>query len=374
MTDHRIDRLAQVLVEYSTRIGRGDRVLIEAEPHAEPLVRALFVHILKAGGHPQLLMSLSGLPSSGLKDVFLAYANDEQLDFVPPFYKLAYDTFESRIRIWSESNTKALTNIDRARLSRRSKAMAPILQAQLTRGGRDEFRWITTMFPTDAYAQDAEMSLSEFEDLFFRACHVDDPDQDPIAYWKAVEDDQQKAIDALSGCDQVIVRGPNCDLTLSIKDRVFINACGHSNMPDGEIHTGPVEKSTDGWIRFSYPAVHGGIEVEGIELKFVEGRVVDAKAEKNQALLEHMIEIDDGARYLGEFAIGTNFNIQQLTRNILIDEKIGGTIHVALGSGYPKTGSVNKSAIHWDMITDMSEGGEIIVDGNVIYQDGAFRL
>jgi aminopeptidase len=374
MTDTRIDRLARLLVEYSTKIGRGDRVLIEAEPPAEPLVRALFEYILKAGGHPQLLMSLSGLASSGLEDIFMTYANDEQLDFVPPFYKLAYDTFESRIRIWSESNTKSLTNIDRTRLSRRSKTMEPILQAQLTRGDKGEFRWMTTMFPTDAYAQDAEMSLSEFEDLFFRACHVDDPVHEPITYWKSVEVDQQKVIDALRGHEHVILRGPNCDLALSIKDRVFINSCGQRNMPDGEIYTGPVEGSTDGWIRFTYPAVHGGNEVEGIELKFSEGCVVEAKAEKNQTLLEQMIETDSGARYLGEFAIGTNFNVQQLTRNILFDEKIGGTIHVALGAGYPKTGSVNKSAIHWDMITDMSEGGEIIVDGTIIYKDGDFCL
>jgi aminopeptidase len=271
-------------------------------------------------------------------------------------------------------NTKALSNLDPARLARREKALQPITAAQFRRGDQDEFNWVTTLFPTEAYAQDAEMSFEEFEDFVFKACHVDDPDRDPIEYWRNVEAEQKKIVDALNGHDEVLVRGPNCDLTLSVKGRTFINSHGRHNMPDGEVHSSPVEDSVNGTVRYSIPSASGGIEVEGVELTFKDGRVVEATAEKNQKYLEQMLETDPGARYIGEFAIGTNYGIQRYTRNILFDEKIGGTIHMALGAGYPKTGSQNKSGIHWDMITDMREGGEIIVDGDLVYKDGTFLI
>jgi aminopeptidase len=375
MHDNRVDRLAKLLIEYSTRIGEGDRVAIEAEPAAEPLVRALFKRVLQAGGHPHLLISLSGFVSmSGFDDLFMTYANEEQLSFVPSFYKLAYDNFESRIRIWSQSNTRALSNIDKVRLTQREKTLEIISRAQFERGAKGKFRWLTTMFPTEAYAQDAEMSLSEFEDFLFRACQVDDPEKDPVVYWQGVEVEQKKVVDWLEGHDKVEVCGPHCDLSLSVQGRTFLSSCGHYNMPDGEVYTGPVEESVNGWVRFTVPTSYRGNHVEGVELEFVDGQVVGAKAEKGQSFLEKMLEIDPGARYLGEFAVGTNYGIQRPTRNILFDEKIGGTFHVALGAGYPETGSKNQSAIHWDMITDLKEGGEIKIDGEVIYKDGAFQL
>ncbi len=375
MSDPRIERLSRVLVDYSTQIGHGDRVLIESEPAAEPLVRALFKHILKNGGHPHLLVSLSGMVTmTGMDDVFLSFADDEQISFEPTFYKLAYDNFESRIRIQSSCNTKSLTNLAQIKKSRRKKATEPVLQAQFERGGTGEFRWVTTLFPTSAYAQDAEMSLTEFEDYVYQACHVADLDEDPIAIWKRVEVEQRRVIEVLKDRDRVEIRGPNCDLSLSIIGRTFVNACGRHNMPDGEVYTGPVEESVAGWVRATYPVVSGGNEIQNIELKFKEGRVVEASASKNQAFLEQMLETDPGARYLGEFAIGTNYDIQRHTRNILFDEKIGGTFHIALGAGYPETGSKNKSAIHMDLLCGMREGGEIAVDGDVIYRDGSFLL
>jgi aminopeptidase len=206
----------------------------------------------------------------------------------------------------------------------------------------------------------------------YRACHVDDPASDPITYWLSVKEEQSKIVEALNGHEQVEVRGPNCDLKLSIKGREFINACGDNNMPDGEVFTGPVEDSVVGRVRFSYPSVLGGNEVEGVELVFKEGKVVEAHADKNQQFLNSMLETDEGARYLGEFAVGLNYGVDRITKNILFDEKIGGSIHMALGAGYPETGSVNKSAIHWDMITDMQAGGEILVDDELFYKDGRF--
>ena len=193
MADQRVERMAHVLVNYSTRIRSGDRVIIEAEPVAEPLIRALYQYILKAGGHPHLALSLSGLTSkSGLDDVFFDYANSEQIDFVPAFYQLAYENFESRIRVWSQTNTKALSNVDRGHLARRAKALKPLITSQFARGGRGEFRWVTTLFPTEAYAQDAEMNLSEFEDFVYRACRVDDLHDDPVGHWMQVQKEQDK--------------------------------------------------------------------------------------------------------------------------------------------------------------------------------------
>jgi len=371
--DPRVERLARVLVEYSNEIRPGDRVLIEAEPAAEPLVRACFREILEAGGHPHLSISLAGQATlTGLDDVFLQYANDDQLDYPATFYDLVYENFESRIRIQSLSNTRLLTGVDKARFARRGKATQNVLESQFTRGQTREFRWMTTLFPTQAYAQDSEMSLEEFENFVYRTCHVDDPVSDPIKYWQGVKEEQSTIVEALNGHEQVEVHGPHCDLKLSIKGRKFINACGENNMPDGEVFTGPIEDSVEGRVRFSYPSVSGGNEVEGVELVFKEGKVVEVHAEKNQQFLDSMLETDEGARYLGEFAVGLNYGVDRITKNILFDEKIGGSIHMALGAGYPETGSVNRSAIHWDMITDMQDGGEILVDGELFYKDGRF--
>jgi aminopeptidase len=375
MADPRIEKLARVLVEYSARIQKGDRVLIESEPAAEPLIRALYEQILKAGGHPHLALNLGGQVSkSGIDTVFFEHATDAQLDYVPPFIQHAYNEFESRIRIHAVPNTKTLTHSDPAKQTRRLRALEPILQAQFQRGGTGEFKWVTTLFPTDAYAQDAEMSLAEYEDFVYSACHVNQSDSNPVAYWRGMQKEQQRLVDALAGHDRVQVKGPQADLTLSIKDRRFLNACGEHNMPDGEIFTGPVEQSVNGWIHFEFPCVYEGNEVQGVELRFHDGRVSEAKADKNDAFLQRMLETDAGSRYLGEFAIGNNFGVQQITREILFDEKFGGTIHLAVGAGYPDTGSVNKSSIHWDLICDVRRDSEITVDGTLFYKDGTFRV
>jgi aminopeptidase len=375
MADPRIERFARVLVEYSARIQKGDRVLIESEPVAEPLIRALYEQILKAGGHPHLALNLGGQVSMmGVDTVFFEHASEEQLDYLPPFMHLVYNEFESRIRVHALPNTRALTGADAAKQARRARTLAPILQAQFQRGGRGEFKWVTTLYPTQAYAQDADMSLEEYERFVFGACHVGEEDSDSVAYWRGLQKEQQRLVDALSGHDRVEVKGPQVDLTLSIKGRRFLNACGEHNMPDGEIFTGPVEQSVNGWIRFEFPCVYQGNEVQGVDLRFREGQIVEAKADRNDAFLQRMLGTDAGARFLGEFAIGNNFGVQRITKEILFDEKFGGTIHLALGAGYPDTGSVNKSSIHWDLICDMRRDSEITVDGTLFYKDGAFRV
>jgi aminopeptidase len=374
MGDPRVDRMADLMVNYSTRIGRGDRVLIEGEPAAAPLIQSLFKHVLQAGGHPFLLLSLAGIDTyTGLDDVFMRHAEADQIDYVPMLHLQAYQDFESRIRIHSSSNTKALSGVDRAKLARRRKAVQGVLKTQFARGASGEFRWLTTLFPTLAQAQDAAMSLEEYEDFVFRACHVHGED-DPVAYWNGVQKEQARIAEILSGHDRIQVRGPQADLNLSIKDRIFLSACGDHNMPDGEVFTGPVESSVNGWLRCSFPAVYQGNEVEGVELTFEDGRVVRASAARNESFLLRMLDVDPGARYLGEFAFGLNYDVQKFTRNILFDEKIGGTMHVALGAGYPETGNANQSSIHWDLIWNMQTESEVLIDGDVVYRDGAFLL
>ena len=370
MTDSRISKFAEILVQHSARVVPGDRILLEGTTAAEPLLRELYIQILEKGGIPHLMMALPGTMPFSQDEMFLTYAKDTQLDFVPTFYKMAYEQFEGRIRIHSATNTRGTTNIDPAKIQRRGKATSVITEAQFRRGGAGEFKWVTTLFPTEAYAQDASMSLKEYEDFVFGAVHANEAD--PIAFWKSVEVKQQSAVDFMKGKNQVILRGPNVDLTLSVKGRTFMNSFGTFNMPDGEIYTGPVEDSVNGWVKFTYPANYGGTSVEGAELTFSNGRVTTAKADKNQDFLLKTLDTDAGSRSLGEFAIGTNFDIQQFTGNILFDEKIGGSFHMALGAGYPETGSKNKSAIHWDMICDMRKDSEILVDGELFYKDGQF--
>ena len=365
MADARVEKLAQILVDHSAEIKPGDRVAIEATTAALPLVRALCATILERGGYPHLLLEL---PDQ--EEILFAHANDEQLEAIPTFRKLAYDQFESRIRIHSDTNPRALSGVDPARQRKRQKASASILETQMRRGADRSFKWVTTLFPTEGYAIEAEMSLGNFEDFVYRACHADQAD--PVAYWNKVEASQKKIVDRIEGHDQVVLRGPNVDLSLSIKGRKFLNAAGKSNMPDGEVFTGPVEDSLNGFVRYSYPAIYSGVLVEGVELTFSNGKVTRAQAEKNQPFLLEMLESDPGARYVGEFAIGTNYEIDRFSHNILFDEKLGGSFHMALGAGYPETGSKNKSIIHWDMICGMQKDAEILLDGEIIYKNGKF--
>ena len=370
MADQRVQKFAKVLVEHSARIVPGDRVLIEATTAAEPLIRELYTQVLEKGGLPHPMIGFPGMVPFVQEEMYLTYAKDTQLDFVPTFYKLAYDEFESRIRIHSATNTRATSSIDPVKAQRHSKAISAITESQMRRGAEGKFKWVTTLYPTDGFAQDAGMSLKDYEDFVFNAVHANE--DDPIAYWNSTAEGQQKAIDFLSTKDKVTLRGPNVDLTLSIKGRKFMNSTGMYNMPDGEVYTGPVEESLNGWVRYTYPAIYGGVAVEGAELHFKNGRVEQATAAKNQEYLLKMLDSDAGSRYVGEFAIGTNYDINKFTGNILFDEKIGGTFHMALGAGYPETGSHNKSSIHWDMICDLRTDSEITVDGELFYKNGKF--
>jgi aminopeptidase len=365
MIDPRLTKLADVLVNYSVKTQPGDWTLIVADVAAIPLAGEVCRAVLKAGGHPQSLLG-----DDALSEIYLKEASDAQLDWVSPAQKLVYNEANALINLWATSNTRALSNVDPARLARQQAAHRELMQVFMQRAAAGDLKWVLTQYPTSACAQEAEMSLSEYEDFVFSATLCDR--DDPVAEWQRVAARQQRMVDWLKGKKHITVKSAHCDLSLSAEGRTFINCGGENNMPDGEIFTGPVEDSINGWVRFTFPAIYEGRSVEGVELKFENGKVVHASAEKNEAFLLSQLDIDAGARYVGEFAIGTNFGIQKFTNNILFDEKLGGTIHMALGHGYPESGSQNQSAIHWDMICDMRGGSEIHVDGELFYQNGDF--
>lgn len=367
MADPRIEKLAEVLINYSLAIREGDFFAINGPPIAAPLVEALYVRALKKGAFP---VTTIALPHLG--ELFLAHATPAQLDWVSPVQRLIIEQADATFGILADTNTKALTNTDPAKQMRRAAAMNDLTKTYMERAASGALRWSLTLYPTEAYAQDAEMSLAEYEAFVYGAGLLDEPD--PIAAWKKQGAEQQRLIDWLAGKDEVHIVGPDTDLTLSIKDRTFINADGTRNFPDGEIFTGPVENSINGHIHFSYPANLGGREVEDIRLTFANGVVTQATAARGQDYLEKMLDTDAGARRVGEFAFGTNYGIQRFTKNILFDEKIGGTIHMALGRAYPETGGKNESAIHTDIVCELRNGGEITVDGQTFAKDGKFVI
>jgi aminopeptidase len=367
MNDPRIKKLANLIVNHSIKVQPGDNVVIRSLTPAEPLLNEIYCQILAAGGNPFLAVKF---PTTD--EIFFANATDEQLAQPSIVEQFIVENFDALIMVRGETNTKALGGVEASKLMLARQAEAPLMQKVMQRAATGNFRWVSTLFPTSAYAQDAQMGLHEYEEFVFRAC-MPDPD-DPVGYWQRIEAQQARIIDWLNGKQQVHIRGKDTDLQLSIEGRRFINACCKNNVPDGEIYTGPVEDSANGVVAFTYPAIYSGRELSGVRLQFEDGRVVKAEADKNESLLQAALVTDPGAPYLGEFAIGTNYGIERFTGQILFDEKIGGSFHLALGNSYPQTGGKNKSAIHWDLICDLREGGSIRVDGELLYQNGKFML
>ncbi len=365
--DPRTARLAHLLVHYCTDVRPGDWVLVRAHVLALPLVEEVVHAVAAAGGNPSVF-----LHSEAIDEALLAAASEAQLGWVSPLEPILAEQADVRITIDAARNPRSLSSMPAARVSLLQNARRARQRTYMQRAAAGDFRWVLTLFPCDAYAQEAELSLREYEEFVYAACAADQPD--PVAHWRQVHDRQQRLVEWLQGKEQVVVRGPHIDLSLRIAGRRFMNSDGRRNMPSGEIYTGPVEDSVNGWVRFTYPAIRGGRVVEGVEMRFLDGAVVEATAQRGQEFLRSQIATDAGARFLGEFAIGTNDNIQRFTKNILFDEKIGGTIHMALGAGYPETGSRNESAIHWDFICDMRQESEIWVDGELFYRNGRFVL
>jgi aminopeptidase len=362
MSDPRVRKLAQVMVNYSLGIQRGHKVYLQTSPAAQEFNLEFYEAAIKAGAHVAILMELPGAD-----EIFFKYASDQQLDFVSPVRQLVHTTYDARMVVEAEVNTRALAGVDPKRIARFRKTNAPLFTKMLKRIESRQLNWCLTVYPTDAMAQDANMSLSDYREFVFEAGMLNA--KDPVALWRAEAKKQQKLVDWLKGRDKVVLKGDNIDMTMSIKGRKFIVCAGDQNFPDGEIFTSPVEKSVNGWVRFKYPAIFDGQEIEDIQLWFENGKVVKETARSNQALLTAQLNTDKGARTLGEWGIGTNYNIKKFTKNMLFDEKIGGTIHLAMGLGFEEAGGGNQSGLHWDMLCDMARS-EVTVDGKLFYKNG----
>jgi len=362
MPDTRVSKLAKVMVHYSLQLKPGQQVLLQTTPLADELSLAFLEEAVKAGAN---VLTLNEVPGAG--EVYLKHASEAQLDFLMPVRRIIYETFDARMVIEAETNTRELAGVEPKRIARVRKAHAPLFKIFSDRLARGEMKWCLTVYPTQAMAQEANMSLADYREFVYAAGMLNE--DDPVAFWQQEAQRQQKLIDWLAGRKQAVLKGENVDLRLSIEGRKFIPCAGTQNFPDGEIFTSPVENSANGWIRFKYPAIFDGQEVEDIELWFEDGKVVKEKAGKNQELLTSLLNTDPGARYLGEWGIGTNYGITRFTKNMLFDEKLGGTIHLAVGLGFPEAGGGNESGLHWDMLCDMSHA-EVTVDGDLFYKDG----
>jgi aminopeptidase len=367
MVDVRLQRLAHLLVTYSLEIKPGDRLAIVAGPVAAPLIREVVRETIRAGGYPEPMIEIPGA-----LEILLKEGNDDQLQHLWVWEQAAMQEFEAILQLFSDENTHEMNGVDPARMALFQQARGPLFHTYSQRSARGELNWSIAMFPTNAAAQDADMSLSDFEDFVFRVCFVDEGD--PVTRWRELADQQERFVQWLSGKHSIHVRGPDTDLSLSIEGRRFINDHGTKNVPGGEFFTSPVETSANGVIRYSYPAIYSGRSVEDVRLRFENGVVVEATAKVGQDFLEKMLDLDAGARRLGEFAFGNNRNVDRLTKNMLFDEKTGGTIHLALGQGFEEAGGGNESALHWDMLCDLRTDSEIRVDGELFCKDGHFTV
>jgi aminopeptidase len=367
LRDPRIEKWADVIVRYCLELKAGQWLLVQGNPLAYPLIDALYRATLKIGARPDLRINFPEL-----EEVFLRDAPEGVVDWVSPSMMYEMEHIDARFVILSTHNTKNLSGVDPARQQKHARARGALLQKMLERSAKKDMRWSLTLYPHPAAAQDAEMGMEEYAEFVFDACLLNY--EDPVAEWRKVEANQEKWVQFLDHVKELRFKAEGTDLRVKVEGRKWINCCGHENFPDGEVFTGPVDGGTEGIVRFTYPAVQHGREIEGIELELEKGVVTRARATKNEAYLKKLLEADEGASRLGEIAIGTNTRIQRFTKNILFDEKLGGTFHLAIGAAYPETGATNKSAIHVDMICNLRDGGEIFADGKVFYRDGKFLI
>lgn len=367
MVDSRISKLAEVLVNYSLRLKKGDLFYIYGESVSSPLVAQVFRQALQAGAHPDVRIK-----PEGLDEIFFKEASREQLEYISDFEKLEIERLDAMLYIWGSKNTKSLSNVPPEQMSVAQRARVGLFKKRLERIAKGELRWCGTQYPTNAEAQDAEMSLEEYEEFVFRAGFL--YESDPVNEWKKLSKRQEKIIEFLSQYKKIRLLAKDTDLTFLVDGRRWINCDGRENFPDGEIFTSPLEDSAEGVVHFTFPAVYRKREATEVRLRFKSGKVVEAKAVKGEDYLHSMLNLDEGARRIGEFSFGTNYKIQRFTRNTLFDEKIGGTIHIALGASLPESGGKNVSALHWDMVCDLREEGKVYGDGKLIYERGRFLI
>lgn len=371
------DKYAEVLVDYSTNVQKGDLVQIRGTSvYTKDLVKAVYKRVLERGGNPIVRTSIEDLT-----DTFIKYASDEQLDFVDPITKLEYETVDKFISIGGPMNTKNLAKADMKKLARRGKATKALSELLMKRSAEGSASWVIADVPTHALAQEAKMSFDEYSEFLFKSCYLDM--DDPVAKLKELDEKQTKWANYLNNVKKLRITGEKTDITFGVEGRKWISCSGLNNYPDGEVFTSPVEDDVNGEIYFDFPQIYRGNEAQGVHLWIENGKIVKAKADKGEDFLIAMLDMDEGSRGIGEIAIGTNDRIQEVTGNILFDEKIGGSIHMAVGASYPEAGGKNVSGLHWDLIKNMKGdetgkenkiGGKIYADDVLIYENGKFLI
>ena len=362
------EKYAKVLVDYSVKVKKGELTIIRAGSYvAQPLIKEIYKQVLLRGGHPVVRTAVDGL-----NEIYIQNATDEQLEYIDPMTELEYDKAKNLISIGAPLNVKNMARQDSKKLSKRSAFMKKLTEKMLKRSADGDLNWVIADFPTQALAQEAKMSLDEYTDFLIKACwlHIDDP----VAKWKEIGEKQEKIAEYLNSKSKIRIIGDKTDITFNVAGRIWKSCAGECNFPDGEVYTSPIEDSANGQIYFDFPQIYRGNEAQKVLLTLENGKIIDAKAEKGEEFLNAMLDMDDGSRFVGEIAIGTNEMIQDVTGNILFDEKIGGSIHMAAGASYPDTGGKNVSGLHWDLIKNMKNGGKIYADDVLIYEDGKFLI
>ncbi len=370
MLDPRLTKWADTLVNYSLELKAAEQVFIRVDEAAIPLAKEVYRAALRAGANPHVQVLIDGLD-----EIFLTEASDAQLDWASPSRRFEYATIDALCAIIAPTNTAELAGVNTGRQARAQRAKSQVRHGLFEREAGRSAKWTLTLYPTPAAAQNAGMSLTDYEEFTLRAMLLDK--NDPAQAWRDFSQEQQRYVDYLNGVSTLRLVARDTDISMSVAGRAWINSDGHRNFPSGEVFTGPVEDSVNGRVRFTFPTAHLGHEVHDAALTFVNGRVTEATASRGQEFLDAMLDSDAGARTLGEVAIGNNYGVQRYTRNTLYDEKIGGTFHLALGNSYPETGGVNSSALHWDMVCDMrpeAGGGAVYADGVLIHQNGQWVI
>jgi aminopeptidase len=366
VNDPRLDWLAALLLDYSLELGPGDVLMIDAFDVAAPFVLALQRAAVDRGAHAYAQLNLEGLD-----EILVEEGSEAQLDFVSGIELKQVEAVDAIVTLLGRRNTRSFTRLDQDRQRARLAASRSVRNRFYERVSAGEAKWVGTLMPTNAHAQDAGMSLSEYEKFVFNACHIGEG-EDATAHWRNVSTELSRRAGEFSGTRELRVVGPDTDLRLVVDGRTWTAADGKQNMPDGEVYTSPVEDGTEGEIRFTLPALFNGRSVEDVRLRFEGGRVVHAEAARGGDYLRSLLDVDEGARRLGEAAFGLNYEIDRFTGNILFDEKIGGTMHFALGASFAQLGGKNDSALHWDLICDLREQGEVYADGELVWRNGAF--
>ncbi len=362
------EKYAEVLVDYSTDVQKGDLVVIRAESmYAKDLVRAVYKRVLERGGNPVVRTSFGDMT-----ELFINNASGKQLDYIDPMTKLEYESVDKYISIGAPLNTKNMARVDLEKLSRRGKATKQLSEILMKRSAEGSAKWVIADVPTHALAQEAKMSFDEYSEFLFKSCYLDL--DDPVANLKDLDEKQTKWANYLNNVKEIHITGEKTDIKFNVEGRKWISCSGMNNYPDGEVFTSPVEDGINGEIYFDYPQNYRGNSANGVHLWIKDGLIIKAEAERGEEFLHAMINMDDGSHGIGEIAIGTNEEIQEITGNILFDEKIGGAIHMAVGASYPETGGKNVSGLHWDMIKNMKNGGKIYADGKLIYENGKMLI